>query len=268
MQPIQNPNGINPFDTGMPVILTQLTDSVLSEDEKILERLFEELESMDPDIEPEKCDLCLDKIENHIRNSSSIKEKDERLSDVLELKQRRKGIAYFANHDRQRFGEMGTIACNSISKGTLSFTSPLVKAETTVTAIGIAKYSAEERERRLQQIAFLKMGTQQNLGPGCSIILNLIADELREGFLAFQRSKSYRNQNVKSGFSFIKSRMDGLIGFLSIAAASMGRFQGGFQFFTGKHLTHEFIQNDFVSSRKEFLSDDGIFVEESSPKYF
>ncbi|MBA3236859.1 MAG: hypothetical protein H0T62_00725 [Parachlamydiaceae bacterium] len=173
-----------------------------------------------------------------------------------------KNVADFSNPDVQRIEKKGRNIMNSYNDGVLTFISPLSKADEIVPPFGIAKYSTKEREDRLQQIASLKINGQKKINPGCSLILTLIADELRESYTGLQ-TKLYSNQNGKAVFGTYKVNIECLIGLVSTAARLIGKFNNELNVET-KVITPKVLQNLFVSNRRFFLTDNNIPVVHAS----
>lgn len=170
--------------------------------------------------------------------------------------------SYFSDPDFKCRSELTDILVNKLENGKSTGVSPLNTSEDLVLPFGDAKYTAEERQRRLQQIAFVNTGVQK-IGPGCSTILDIIADELRESYLAFQKCKLCLQQKErgKSAIDFLKKKIESLIGFLG--NHPMGKFQKSLNFM-GKDPQQKRIQQYFLSSRRNFLEDNGELCEEAA----
>ena len=131
---------------------------------------------------------------------------------------------------------------------------PLLNGDQKIPPYGAPKYSSEERWKRLQNISLLKIGNQENLAPGCSLVMTLIMDELRECYQIFD--KKYLKQQDKKALNDFKKKVELLIAPLCEAGRTLCSFSGNLSFQKPISTLH-LHQEDFLTNRGYVLSDNG-----------
>lgn len=209
--------------------------------EKKIQSLFLTFVSLSQEPESEAFTACTKKINNIFSILNSLDKKNERLSQLL-----KDNDLPFSNADSERYSKLREL----IPMGTGM--TGLANADDPVPPVGTARYSAEERAKLLNQIVFRKTGSQnKEIGPGCSLIIDLLADELRESYLAFNL-KVLRNADVKGLLKIHHDYVESWIGSTSIGAFTLGKFQGEIHS-SSKKVSHKIYQDVFFEAKEGFL---------------
>ncbi len=166
---------------------------------------------------------------------------------------------YFSNANNRRKGKFAENLSHCIEEGKLQFFSRLSLNDQTAPKFGPGKYSTEEREFQLNQIAHLRVSHQQKkIPPECSLIINLLADELHESCKALRENRNFKDVTGKLILKIYQQNIESLIGLVSGAGVIFGKYQGNISICT-RQLSVQNIQENFIQSAKLLLDGDGSF---------
>jgi hypothetical protein len=129
--------------------------------------------------------------------------------------------------------------------------------EAIILPYGKPRYSKEDRHAMLEHISSVSLPNQKKIPPGCSIVLNLIADELLETYPLI-RKENFRDPALIACLNYIFLNTELLLSRVMFVASRSSRFHGEF---TQKDNYRE-IQENFVALRKKLVNDNNQLILE------
>lgn len=128
--------------------------------------------------------------------------------------------AFFANPDQQ----LNVRLSEQLIDDSVVWQSPLLNADQKIASYGKQKYSSSGRWKRLKDISALKIAKQKFLAPGCSLVITLIADELRECYRFFYGKCSKPNEKI--ALDVFRTNVDMLFATVIEAGVTLCSFMG------------------------------------------
>lgn len=143
-----------------------------------------------------------------------------------------------------------------ITGGTIEFAENPVESEMIIPAFGKAKYSREVRHEKLNEIAYITVN-QKKISPGCSVVINLISDEILEA-ISLVRSEQLRNKNpgLKELVNNSIFNIEHLVTYVTSITLLTSRFHSECNEKFDK-IDH---QKNFIKNRKMTLDDNNALV--------
>ncbi|MBA3238126.1 MAG: hypothetical protein H0T62_07235 [Parachlamydiaceae bacterium] len=137
------------------------------------------------------------------------------------------------------------------------FCEDLTEKDAIIPPFGKARNTTEQRHEKLKQISHFVISKQKKIAPGCSVVLNIIVDELLETYPLMQR-EYFKNAPIKQLLSIIIANAELIVSFVMDIASRKAIFHGEL-----KHKPHNEIpsqyQEHFIKIRKRIIDDNNNF---------
>ena len=111
-----------------------------------------------------------------------------------------------------------------VENGSVVASSTLSVEDKILIPMGIAIFTKEEREQKIKQITWLNVGKDKKISAGCSVLLNIFADKLRECYQKIQREPIGRHLTAKQFISQWIVGVELMLGTLELGALKTGNF--------------------------------------------
>lgn len=111
-----------------------------------------------------------------------------------------------------------------VESGSAVASSTLSVEDKILLPIGKAIFTKEEREKKIKQITWLNVGRDKKISAGCSVLLNIFADKLRECYQKIQKEPIGRHLTAKHFISQWVLGVELMLGTLELGALKTGNF--------------------------------------------